>query len=102
VNKLFALTFGTLLLSALALHAADRPFPFHGKIFAVDQAAKTFTIPGKAARVFAVTDETKLTKGDAEATFEELQVGAEVRGLARKNPDGSLTAVSVKIGPKES
>jgi hypothetical protein len=74
------------------------PLPFHGKISAVDAKAKTFSIAGKkATRVFAVTDQTKITKDGAAAKFEDLAADQEVSGSYSKEGD-KLTANSVKIG----
>jgi hypothetical protein len=78
----------------------ERAVPFHGKISAVDQTAKTFTIAGKEkARVFKVTDQTLLTKAGAPATMKDVQANDEVRGTYMKAADGSLDARIVKLGP---
>lgn len=81
---------------------SQRPIPYLGKISATDKEKKTFTLQGKEkSRVFRVTPETKLAKGEAQATFDDLKAGEEVRGSARKTAEGQFDAVSVKIGPKE-
>src|SRR6266705_1484505 len=49
--------------------------PFHGKLAAVDKAAKTITV-GK--RTFQITSETKLSKAGKPAALEEGVVGEEV------------------------
>jgi predicted amidohydrolase len=78
----------------------ERAVPFHGKISAVDQTAKTFTIAGKEkARVFKVTDKTHLTKAGAPATMKDVQPKDEVRGTYVKAADGSLDTRIVKLGP---
>jgi hypothetical protein len=78
----------------------ERAVPFHGKISAVDQTAKTFTITGKEkARVFKVTDKTVLTRAGAPATMKDVQANDEVRGTYMKAADGSLDARIVKLGP---
>jgi hypothetical protein len=78
-----------------------RAIPFHGKISAVDQRAKTFTIAGKEhSRVFKVTDKTVMTKAGAPATMKDAVVNEEVRGSYWKVTDGTLEAKTVKLGPK--
>jgi hypothetical protein len=77
-----------------------RAIPFHGKIAAVDQKAKTFTIAGKEkSRVFRITNRTMLTKAGAAATMKDLVVNEEVRGSYWKVTDGSFEAKTVKLGP---
>lgn len=79
-----------------------RPFPFHGMVSAVDQKNKTFTISGKeATRVFKVTGKTVITKGAGSAKFIDIVDNQEVSGAYWKNPDGSLEAKLVKLGPTE-
>ena len=80
----------------------DRAIPYHGKISAVDAAAKTFTIQGKEkARVFKITSQTKLEKSNgAPATWSDVKVDEEVRGSYWKKADGALETKSVKLGPK--
>jgi hypothetical protein len=77
-----------------------RAIPFHGKISAVDQKAKTFTIAGKeTSRVFKITNRTILTKAGVAATMKDVVVNEEVRGSYWKITDGSLEAKTVKLGP---
>jgi Domain of unknown function (DUF5666) len=84
-----------------AAKQTTRPIPFRGKISAVDQTAKTFTVAGKqASRVFKVTDNTTITKGGAAATMADIVVDEQVRGTYLKQDDGTLEAKAVKIGPK--
>ncbi len=79
-----------------------RPFPFHGMISAVDHKAKTFTTTGKEkSRVFKVTDKTTVTKGGNTATMKDIAENEEVSGSYWKNPDGTLEAKNVKLGPME-
>jgi hypothetical protein len=78
-----------------------RPLPFHGKISAVDQKAKTFTIAGKEkSRVFKIIDKTVMTKAGAAATMKDVVANEEVRGSYWKGADGTLEAKTVKLGPK--
>jgi hypothetical protein len=82
--------------------AAKRPRPiaFHGMVSLTDSAANSFTIAGKAkSRVFLVTNETVITKAGAPATLNEITANTEVSGSYWKNPDGTLAAKIVKIGP---
>ena len=80
----------------------NRPIPFHGMVSAVDQKNKTFTISGKeATRVFKVTDKTSIMKGAADATMKDIADNEEVSGAYWKNPDGTLEAKFVKLGPME-
>ncbi len=71
-------------------------------VSAVDQKNKTFTISGKeATRVFKVTDKTSITKGAAAGTMKDIVDNEEVSGAYWKNPDGTLEAKMVKLGPTE-
>lgn len=79
-----------------------RALPFHGKVSAVDQTAKTFTIAGKeSSRVFKVTDKTMITKGGTAGTMADIVANEDVRGSYWKAADGSLEAKTVKVGPAE-
>jgi hypothetical protein len=83
------------------MHSA-RPIPFHGMISAVDQTAKTFTISGKEkSRTFKVTEKTRITKAGKSATMKDIAENHEVSGAAWQNPDGTLEAKLVKLGPME-
>ncbi|PYK31827.1 MAG: hypothetical protein DME57_02170 [Verrucomicrobia bacterium] len=80
----------------------NRPVPFHGMVSGVDQKNKTFTISGKeATRVFKVTEKTKILKGAGNATMSDIVDNEEVSGAYWKNPDGSLEAKMVKLGPTD-
>jgi hypothetical protein len=81
---------------------STRPIPFHGMVSVVDQKNKTFTISGKeATRVFKVTDKTSILKGAAAGTMKDIVDNEEVSGAYWKNPDGTLEAKIVKLGPTE-
>ncbi len=81
---------------------ANRPVPFHGMVSAVDQKNKTFTISGKeATRVFKVTNNTGIMKGVTAGTMKDIADNEEVSGAYWKNPDGTLEAKFVKVGPTE-
>lgn len=80
---------------------AARPLPFRGKISAVDQNAKTFTIAGKqASRVFKVTENTTITKEGTTATMTDLVENEHARGSYFKHDDGTLEVKTLKLGPK--
>lgn len=76
---------------------ATRAIGFHGKISAVDQKRKTFTV---GSRVFKVTAKTTMTKAGAPATMKDVVANEEVRGSYWKLPDATLEAKLVKLGPK--
>lgn len=95
-----AATVSTKTAPPAAKNKTERAIPFHGIISAVDQTAKTFTIAGKEkARVFKLSDKTLLTKAGAPASMRDVQANDEVRGTYLKEPDGSLDARIVKLGP---
>jgi hypothetical protein len=77
--------------------AAGRAIPFHGKIDAVDKNAKTIKV---GERVFQVTSETRITKGDKPATLDDAAVGELVGGAYIKADDGTLKLRTLRIGPK--
>ncbi|HVF73016.1 MAG TPA: hypothetical protein VM940_15540 [Chthoniobacterales bacterium] len=87
-----------------AAEKTDKParaIPFRGKISAVDQTAKTFTIAGKeTSRIFKITDKTVITKSGAAATMADIVADEQVSGSYWKQADGTLEAKSVKLGPK--
>jgi hypothetical protein len=84
-----------------AAKQATRPIPFRGKISAVDQSAKTFTVGGKeGSRVFKVTETTTITKTGAPATMTDIVENEQARGTYLKQADGTLEAKTVKLGPK--
>jgi hypothetical protein len=84
-----------------AAKLATRPIPFRGKVSAVDQSAKTFTVGGKqGSRTFKVTENTTMTKAGAAATMTDIVQNEQVRGTCLKQADGTFEAKAVKIGPK--
>jgi hypothetical protein len=84
-----------------AAKPAGRPLPFHGKISAVDQSAKTFTLGGKeGSRVFKVTDSTTIMKAGSPGTMADIVENEQARGTYLKQADGTLEAKMVKIGPR--
>ena len=76
---------------------APRTTPFRGTVSAVDKEAKTVTV---GERVFHVSSETKLTKGNQPASVAEIAVGDIIAGNYTKADDGKLTAKMMRVGPK--
>jgi len=73
------------------------PYPFHGRLAAVDKTAKTIRV-GKST--YRLTSETRISKGGKPATLEDAVVGEETAGYVKPNEDGEMTASSVRFGPK--
>ena len=81
---------------------SNRPIPFHGMVSAVDQKNNTFTISGKeATRAFKVTERTKILKGAGTASMKDIVEHEEISGAYWMNPDGTLEAKMVKLGPEK-
>jgi hypothetical protein len=76
---------------------SKKGYPFHGKLAAIDKAAKTFTI-GKST--YEITSESKIKKADKPATLDDAVVGEEVSGYAKTGEGGKKVAASLTIGPK--
>src|SRR4030088_178195 len=72
--------------------AKAKAVPFKGKIGAVDKTGKTLTLEDKNKRVFQISSETKIMKGDKPATLDDGMVGEVVTGSYHKGDDGKLTA----------
>jgi hypothetical protein len=113
-NKIAKTAWFTLLAAALAVapansRAADatnapaaaapahkpHSLPFHGSVASVDSAAMTFTV---GDMTMAMTSETRIIKDGKPAVFADITAGEAVRGSYKKDADGKLNAVSVKIG----
>jgi len=71
--------------------------PFHGKLAAVDQAAKTITI-GKS--VYQITSETKISKAGKPAILADGVLGEEASGYAKPLEGGKMYAATLNFGPK--
>lgn len=76
-----------------------QPNKFHGKITAVDAAAKTVTIEDSKAgtHTMHISGSTKITKGDAASAWSDLKVGEEIHGSCKKDGD-KIHAEEVMIG----
>jgi hypothetical protein len=82
--------------SAAKLH----PITFHGMIVSADEKTKTFTIASKEkSRLLKITDKTVITKAGQPATIKNIVANEEVRGTFYKEPDGSLQARTINLGP---
>jgi hypothetical protein len=76
---------------------AQRAIPFRGKITALDQTALTVTV---GTRVFQITSETKIFKGEAAGTFSDASVGMNASGSYHEAGGGKLVAKMIRFGPK--
>ena len=82
---------------AAAKKPSKRVIPFHGKLKAIDNTAKTISV---GTETIQITSETKITKVGKPATLEDGTVGDNVAGAYRKDADGNLNAISLRFGPK--
>jgi hypothetical protein len=76
---------------------ANRVLPFHGKLKALDNTAKTISV---GTETFQITSETKITKAGKPATLADGAVGDDVAGAYKKDAEGKLNALSLRFGPK--
>lgn len=77
-------------------HKATK-LPFHGKLKAVDKAAKTISV---GEMTLQITSETTITKDGKPATLDDGVVGENVGGSYTKGEDGKLTAGKLHFGAK--
>src|SRR3954471_22861141 len=77
---------------------------FQGHISNVDAGAREFRTTGTSAGLYKVTADTKIRKGDASVSLNELHKGDAVSGTAKKTGDDTFHAVSVnaRAGEKEA
>ena len=77
---------------------------FQGKISNVDAGAREFRTTGSTPGLYKVTAETKITRGDASVSLNELQKGDTVSGTAKKTGEDTFQAVNVtaRAGQKEA
>ena len=71
--------------------------PFHGKLAAVDKAAKTIKV---GQSTYQITSATKIAKAGKAATLEDGVVGEPVSGFVKPTDDGKMTATTVRFGAK--
>ena len=100
----FALIGTPLALRAQTNAVARKPLkkstngiPFHGKLKAIDNSAKTISVGNETIQI---TSETKITKSAKPATLAEATAGDDVAGSYRKDADGKWMATSLRIGPR--
>ena len=76
------------------------PITFHGMIVSTEEKAKTFTIAGKEkSRSLKITEKTVIMKAGQPATIKDIVANEEVRGTYYKEPDGTMEARIVNLGP---
>lgn len=86
---------------APAKAVSTRPYPFSGKIASLDKKSMTVTLEGKEKlRVLAITSQSKFTKLNKPAVFDDMAAGDEVGGQVVKNAAGKEEVVSLRIGAK--
>jgi hypothetical protein len=71
--------------------------PFHGKLKAIDNTAKTISVGNETLQV---TSQTTITKDGKPAELEDGVVGENVTGAYKKDAEGKLNAVSIHFGAK--
>ncbi len=73
---------------------------FSGKLTAVDKANLTLTIETKAGKstTYAITPESRMSKGGKPSTFSNATVGDSIRGVFAKSKEGKLKVVSLDYG----
>ena len=77
--------------------ATPASLPFHGKVKAIDNNAKTLSV---GTETFQITSETKISKSGKPATLSDGADGDEVSGSYHKDAEGKLDATSVRFGAK--
>jgi hypothetical protein len=77
--------------------AKKQSIPFQGHLLEINKTAKTIKVD---KRTFEITHDTKIHRGDKEATLEDGVKGEYVTGSYKKGDDGKLIANSVYFGGK--
>src|SRR6185437_1129235 len=83
--------------NAPAKKSASRTLPFHGKLKAIDNSAKTISVGNETIQI---TSTTKISRSGKPATLADGAVGDEVAGAYKKDAAGKLNAVSLHFAPK--
>lgn len=93
-----------VLADATPAPAKHRNAPFKSRVISVDKAHSSFRVGKKKVRVIHVTADTKLFRGDGTtpAVLSDIVVGIDVRGSLHRADDGTLSAVSLKIGLQQA
>jgi hypothetical protein len=87
--------------AAAAEAKSARPYPFSGKLAAIDKEKKTITLMGKEkSRTLHLLASTKIVKAGKPATLDDATVGDEIGGQLLKSGDGREEIVSLRIGTK--
>lgn len=73
--------------------------PIKGKIASIDTTANTITV-GKLT--LNVTEKTKIRKNGAVSTISDLAEGDAVNGYYKKDAEGKLNLVTLRIGGKKA
>ena len=74
---------------------------YHGKVMAVDTDGKTITVQDANGELkLDVTAETKISKDGKPAKLADFAAGDDARGSYKKDADGKLNAVSLRVGAK--
>jgi len=76
---------------------ANQTLPFRGKLKAIDLTAKTITI---GERTIQITSETIISKSSQPAMLSDVAEGDMVAGSYKKDADGKLEAVTLRLAPK--
>lgn len=90
------------MASSPAASPAAAKMHFGGSLTAVDASGKTVTVHTKknGDLNFTVSDTTKVTKTDGTpATLADFKVGDHAHGAFTKNGDGTMTLLTLKVGP---
>ena len=75
--------------------------PYHAKVKAVDVSGKTITVAEtKGDLKLNVTAETKISKDGQLAKLTDFAVGDDAHGSYKKDADGKMNAVSLRVGKK--
>jgi len=77
------------------VHKLQPAFPYHGKIVAIDNRAKTLTV---GTLVLLVSNHTHIIKDGQPATLDQGVVGQFVAGAYRKSDNGKLHAIAINFG----
>ncbi len=87
-------------IEAKAKPARPRPAvtPFHGKLKAVNESAKTISVQNLTIQI---APETRMDKHGVPATLTDGVPGEIVSGGYRKTAEGDLVATTVHFGPRD-
>ncbi len=74
---------------------------FAGKLMEINKTNLTLTVENKAKKstVYAITSNTRMSRGGKPSTFSDALLGDAVRGVFAKGKEGKLTVISLDYGP---